>query len=84
MSNRLADQPAVLEWVSMELRAAGHHQPLLPTPGRMSFETVTAAVAYATTVLPEAFRDNATISTGEVTLYWLDIAAMNKACTDAG
>ena len=47
MSNRLADQPAVLDWVSTEMRAAGHHQPLLPTRGRMSFETVTAAVDLA-------------------------------------
>jgi hypothetical protein len=79
MSNRLADQPAVLEWVSTEIRAAGRHQPLLPTRGRMSFETVTAAVDFAMTKLPEAYRSNATITTGEVTLYWADIEAMNKA-----
>jgi hypothetical protein len=79
MSNRLADQPAVLEWVSTELRAAGRHQPLLPTRGRMSFETVTAAVDVAATKLPEAYRHNATIMTGEITLFWADIDAMSKA-----
>jgi hypothetical protein len=49
----------------------------------MSFDTVTAAAAYATTVLPEAFRDSATIWTSDITLYWLDIAAMNKAWSGA-
>ena len=49
----------------------------------MSFDTVTAAVAYATTVLPEAFRDNATIWTSDITPYWFDIAAMNKAWSGA-
>ena len=73
MSNRLADQSAILEWVSSEMRAAGHHQPLLPTRGRMSFETVTAAVDFAKTKLPEAYRANATITAAVVTLHWGDI-----------
>jgi hypothetical protein len=83
MSNRLADHPAVLEWVSTEMRAAGHHQPLLPTRGRMNFETVAAAVAYATSTLPEGFRHNATIATGDVTLRWADIEARAKGPTGA-
>jgi hypothetical protein len=78
MSNRLADQPAVLEWVSTEMKAAGRHQPLLPTRGRMSFETATAAVDFAKTKLPEAYRTNATIMAAGVTLYWGDIERWGK------
>jgi hypothetical protein len=73
MSMRLADQPAVLEWVSTEMRAGGRHQPLLPKRGRMSFETVTAAVRFAKTKLPEANRANAAIAAAGVTLCWGDI-----------
>ena len=61
MTTRLADQPAVLEWVS-GVRAAGHHQPLLPTHERMNCETVSAAVDYAKTKLPETHRTTATIT----------------------
>jgi hypothetical protein len=39
----------------------------------MSFETVTAAVDFAKTKLPEAFRRNATIAAAGITLYWGDI-----------
>jgi hypothetical protein len=66
-------QPAVLEWVSTEMRAAGRHQPLLPTRGRMSFDTATAAVDFAKTKLPKAYTANATIMAAGVTLYWGDI-----------
>jgi hypothetical protein len=72
MSNRLADQPAVLEWVRTDMRAVGRYQPLLPTRERMSFQTVTAAVDFAKTKLPEAYRTNATIMAAGVTLYWGD------------
>jgi hypothetical protein len=74
MSNRLADQFAVLGWVNAEMRDAGRHQPLLPTRGQMSFETVTAAVDFAKTKLPEAYRANAAITAAGVTLHWGDIA----------
>jgi hypothetical protein len=36
------------------------------------------AVAYATSVLPEGFRANATIATGEITLHWGDIERWGK------
>jgi hypothetical protein len=83
MSNRLADQPAVLEWVRTEMRAVGRYQPLLPTREQMSFETVAAAVDFAMTKLPEAYRANATITAAGVTLQWLDIEAMAKALSGA-
>jgi hypothetical protein len=73
MSNRLADQPAVLEWVRTEMRAVGRYQPLLPVHQRMSFETVAAAVAYAKTKLPETCRTTATVTAAGVTLQWGDI-----------
>jgi len=72
MSTRLADQPAILEWVS-GVRAAGHHQPLLPTHERVNCETVSAAVDYAKTRLPETYRTTATITAAGVTLQWGDI-----------
>jgi hypothetical protein len=79
MSTRLADQPAVLEWFPSEMKTVGRHQPIQITRQRRNFETVAAAVAYATSSLPEAFRDNATIATGDITLRWGDIEAMSKA-----
>jgi hypothetical protein len=84
MSTRLADQPAVLEWFPSDMKTVGRHQPIQITRQRRNFETVAAAVAYATSVLPEGFRANATISTSDVTLYWADIEAMSKAWTGAG
>ena len=77
MSSRLADQPAVLEWVRTDMRAVGRYQPLLPARERMSFETVTAAVDLAKTKLPEAYRTNATIMAAGVTLHWDDIERWN-------
>jgi hypothetical protein len=52
---------------------------LLPTRERMSFETVTAAVDFAKTKLPEAYRTNATIMAAGVTLYWGDIERWGQA-----
>ena len=46
---------------------------------RMNFESVTAAVKYATTTLPEGFRSNTTIRVGNnVTLYWGDIERLSE------
>jgi hypothetical protein len=78
MSTRLADQPAILEWLPLEMKAVGHHQPIQITRQRRNFETVEAAVAYATSALPEAFRANATITTGDITLRWDDIERWNR------
>jgi hypothetical protein len=78
MSTRLADQPAVLEWFPSELKTVGRHQPIQITRQRRRFETVAAAVAYATSTLQEGFRDNATIAAGEITLRWGDIARWVK------
>jgi hypothetical protein len=61
MSARLADQPAVLEWFPTEMRTVRRYQPAEIKPQRMNFETVAAAIAYVTSTLPEAFRNNATI-----------------------
>ncbi len=72
----LRDQPAVLEWFPTEVRPVRRYQPLEIKRQRMHFETVRAAVAHATSALPEAFRHNATIGTGDITLYWGDIEAM--------
>jgi hypothetical protein len=83
MSNRLADQPAVLEWFPIGMRTVGHHQPIEITRQRMNFETVAAAVAYATSTLPEGFRHNATIATGDIKLRWADIETWAKRPTGA-
>jgi hypothetical protein len=65
------------------MRAVGRPQPLLPTRERMRFETVTAAVGFAKTKLPEMSRTSATIMAAGVTLYWGDIEAMSKAWAGA-
>jgi len=79
MSMRLQDQPAVLEWFPTEMKTVRRYQPVEMTRQRMSFETVAAAVSFATSSLPEAFRLNATIETrGGITLHWADIEAMSK------
>lgn len=78
MSTRLADQPAVLERFPTEIKTVRRYQPLQITSQRMNFETVAAAVAYATSTLPEGFRPNATITTPDVTLYWGDIERWGK------
>jgi hypothetical protein len=77
-SMRLKDQPAVLEWFPTEIKTVRRYQPLRITPQRMNFETVAAAVAYATSTLPEGFRRNATIKTRDVTLHWGDIERWGK------
>jgi uncharacterized protein YraI len=79
MSTRLADQPAILEWFPAEIRTVGRHQPIQITRQRRNFETVAAAVAYATSTLSEAFRANATIAAGEITLRWGDIERWGQA-----
>lgn len=81
MSTRLVDQPAILEWLPTEMRSVRRYQPTEIKRQRMHFETVAAGVEYATSTLPEAFRNNATIKAGEVTLHWADIDAMRKALT---
>jgi len=80
MSMRLQNQPAVLEWFPAEMKTVRRYQPIEITRQRRSFETVTAAVSFATSSLPVAFRLNATIETGGgITLHWADIEAMSKA-----
>jgi hypothetical protein len=80
MSTRLADQPAVLEWFPTEMRTVRQYQPTEIKRQRMHFESVAAAVGYATSTLPEGFRHNATIETeNNITLHWADIEAMRKA-----
>jgi hypothetical protein len=80
---KLKDQPAVMEWFPTVMRAARRHQPFEIARQRKNFDTVAAAVAHATSTLPEAFRNNATIATGDITLRWLDIAAMSKSFSGA-
>jgi hypothetical protein len=82
MSTRLVDQPAILEWFPAEIRTVRQYQPGEIKRQRMNFETVGAAVGYATSTLPEGFRHNATIETEHnITLRWVDIEAMRKALT---
>jgi hypothetical protein len=82
---RFEDQSAVLEWFPMEMRTIRRYQPIEIKRQRMNFESIKAAVQYATTTLPEGFRDNATVTTGDgKTLYWADIEAMSKAWAAQG
>jgi hypothetical protein len=75
---RFEDQPAVLEWLPVDMKPARYDQPMEMARHRMSFECVTAAVKYATTTLPEGFRSNATIRIGNnVTLDWGNIERMS-------
>ena len=50
---RFEDQPAVLEWLPVDMKPARYDQPMEMARHRMNFESVTAAVKYATTTLPE-------------------------------
>jgi hypothetical protein len=76
---RFTDQSAVLEWLPVEMKPVRQYEPKEITRQRMNFESVAAAVDYATTTLPEGFRANATIKTGQdVTLYWGDIERMSN------
>jgi hypothetical protein len=75
---RFEDQTAVLEWLPVDMKPARYDQPMEMARHRMNFESVTAAVKYATTTLPEGFRSNATIRIGNnVTLDWGDIERMS-------
>jgi hypothetical protein len=75
---RFEDQSAVLEWLPVDMKPARYDQPMEMARHRMNFESVTAAVKYATTTLPEGFRSNATIRIGNnVTLDWGDIERMS-------
>jgi hypothetical protein len=77
---RFEDQSAVLEWFPAEMRTVRRYQPIEIKRQRMNFESVAAAVQYATTTLPAGFRDNATIETGDGnTLRCADIEAMGQA-----
>jgi hypothetical protein len=80
LHTRLEDQSAVLEWFPAEMRTVRQYQPIEIKRQRMNFESVRAAVEYATPTLPDGFRENATITTGDgKTLYRADIDAMSKA-----
>jgi hypothetical protein len=75
---RLQDQPAVLEWFPTEMKTVRRYQPI-DTRQRMNFESVAAAVDYATSRLPEAFRHTTAIETADsITLRWADIEAMSR------
>jgi hypothetical protein len=82
---RFEDQSAILEWFPVGMEPVRKYEPREIKRQRMNFESVRAAVQYATTTLPEAFRDNAAITTGDdKTLYWADIEAMSKAWAAQG
>ena len=52
---RFTDQSAVLEWLPVEMKPVRQYEPKEITRQRMNFESVAAAVDYATTTLPEGF-----------------------------
>ena len=77
---RLEDQSAVLEWLPVEINTIRRYQRRELTRMQRSFETVAAAVRYATTYVPDDFRETATIKTeAGKTLHWADIERMSKA-----
>ena len=77
---RLEDQSAVLEWLPVEINTIRRYQRRELTRMQRNFETVAAAVRYATTYVPEDFRETATITTDAgSTLHWPDIERMSKA-----
>ena len=74
---RLEDQSAVLEWLPVEMRTVRRYEPR--TRMQRNFETVAAAVRYATTYVPEDFRETATITTDAGNkLRSADIERMSK------
>jgi hypothetical protein len=76
---RLEDQSAVLEWLPVEMRAVRRYGPRELTRMQRNFETVGAAIRYATTYVPEDVRETATITTDAGnTLRWPDIERMSK------
>jgi hypothetical protein len=77
---RLEDQSAVLEWLPVEMHPIRRYEPRELTRRQRTFETVAAAVRYATTYVPEDFRGTATIKTDAGnTLHWADIQRMREA-----
>ena len=52
---RLEDQSAVLEWLPLEIQTVRKYQPHELRRLQRNFQTVTAAIRYATTVVPEEF-----------------------------
>ncbi len=82
---RLLDQPAVLEWFPTGMKAIRRNQPLAITRQRRRFETGEAAVRFATSTLPEAFRHNATLMIADVPPFsWEMIEAMGKTLAERG
>ena len=76
----MEDQVAVLEWLPVEMHTARRYNRREITRMQRNFETVAAAVRYATTYVPEDFRETATITTDAgSTLHWADIERMSKA-----
>jgi hypothetical protein len=76
---RLEDQSAVLEWLPLEIQTVRKYQPRELRRLQRNFETVTAAIRYATTFVPEGFRETATITTDAGnTLHWTDIERMSR------
>ena len=76
---RLEDQFAVLEWLPLEIQTVRKYQPRELRRLQRNFQTVTAAIRYATTFVPEGFRETATITTDAGnTLHWADIKRMSK------
>ena len=76
---RLEDQSAVLEWLPLEMQTVRRYEPRELRRMQRIFETVTAAIRYATTFVPEGFRETATITTDAGnTLQWADIKRMSK------
>jgi hypothetical protein len=77
---RLEDQFAVLEWLPVETHTVRRYKPRGNTRMQRNFETVAAAVRYATTYVPEDFRETAKITTDAgSTLHWADIERMSRA-----
>jgi hypothetical protein len=73
---RFEDQSAVLEWFPTEMQTVRRYQPNEIKRQRMNFESVAAAIGYATTGLP----DSATIETKDGRmLRWADIEAMARS-----
>jgi hypothetical protein len=76
---RLEDQSAVLEWLPLEIQTVRKYQPRELRRLQRNFETVTAAIRYAITFVPEGFRETATITTDTGnTLHWTDIKRMSN------
>jgi hypothetical protein len=76
---QLKDQSAVLEWLPVEMNTIWTYRPRELTRMQRTFETVSAAVRYVTTFVPQGFRETATITTDAGnTLHWAEIERMSK------